>query len=148
MVSCKFYPAAGSLTCEAALNEWCANNTPYKYARLDRSWSSPTKQWRCYSTGALTADTFHVNTDNMPSNNGGTCTSGVSGGTLDPLDATCWNHWTRNSQLSGVLEDCSQPINGPFALQTSVFEAIESGCPSGTRQCDNGQCIPGRLFCN
>jgi len=102
----KIYPAAGSLTCEATLNEWCASNTPYRYARFDRSHSSTTKQWRCYSTGALTADTFHVNTDNMPSSS--TCTRGLSGGTLDPRDATCWNQWTRHSQLSRLLENCRQ----------------------------------------
>jgi len=102
----KIYPAAGSLRCEAKLNEWCTSNTPYRYARFDRSHSSTTKQWRCYSTGALTADTFHVNTDIMPSSR--KCTQGLSGGTLDPLDAFCWNHWTRDSQLSGLLEECRQ----------------------------------------
>jgi len=122
-----FYPAAGSLTCELDLNEWCASNTPFKYARFDRSWKSSKKQWRCYSTGALTADTFHVNTDNMPFKNGGTCTSGISGGTPDPLDATCWNHWTKNSELSRVLEDCGTPLDCKFTRGRIICRQLKDG---------------------
>jgi len=120
-----FYPAAGSLACEVALDKWCASNTPYRYARFDRSWESSEKQWRCYSTGALTADTFHVNTDNMPSNSGGTCTRGLSGGTPDPRDATCWNHHTKNSELSGVLEDCT---NNPYNVRCRQLAGGEVRC--------------------
>jgi len=105
-----FYPAAGNARCEERLNRWCASNTPYRWARFDRSWRSSRKEWRCYSTGALTADTYDVNTYNLPSGPGGTCTRGSPAGTLDPLDATCWNHFTRNSELSSLLEECNPQI--------------------------------------
>jgi len=51
----------------------------------------------------------------MPSRS--TCSSGNFDGTLDPLDATCWNHWTMENELLSVLEDCSRP-GGPSCSRT------------------------------
>jgi len=101
----KVHPAAGTATCQAAMDEWCANNTPYKHARFGRAMSNANQEdmWRCYSTGALTADRMYVRMVNPDQK----CSkSGATAGVLHPDDATCWGHWTRNDDLPAILQSC------------------------------------------
>merc|ERR1712117_382775 len=64
--ACAFYKHAGSKQCESALNDWCVQNSPYKYARFDVGQNQQsTNRWRCYSSGALTDDPYSVDFDAM-----------------------------------------------------------------------------------
>jgi len=55
----------------------------------------------------------------------------MSGGTPDPLDATCWNHWTKNSELSGVLEDCGS-TSAPTPVPTETPTPSPTSAPTPT----------------
>merc|ERR1712099_40758 len=82
-----FYEDAGSKQCESLLNDWCVQNTPYKYARFDVGWNMPnTKRWRCYSSGALTEDTYSADVAAM-SVPGNMCQGGGAG-IPEPNEAT------------------------------------------------------------
>jgi len=98
-----FYPEAGSKQCESALNEFCVENTPFKYARFDVGHNTNTKQWRCYPSGALTVDTYRADMGAM-SVSGNNCPSGGTAGIPEPNEATCWGHWTRDSGLKSILD--------------------------------------------
>jgi hypothetical protein len=119
-----FYKHAGSKQCEAVLNDWCVQNTPYKYARFDVAWNAPdTKGWRCYSSGALTEDTYSADMAAMSvSENKCRSTAGIP----EPNEATCWNHWSRNSELTSILDS---PVCGQdFFVQLAVGV---TECPLG-----------------
>merc|ERR1712117_633239 len=113
-----FYNEAGSKQCEFALNDWCVQNTPYKYARFDVGWNHPdTKSWRCYSSGALTEDTYSADMAAM-SVSENKCPEEGTAGIPEPNEATCWNHWTRDSELQNILDS---PVCGQdFYVQLSV----------------------------
>jgi len=120
-----FYNEAGSKQCELALNDWCVQNTPYKYARFDVAWNHPnTKGWRCYSSGALTEDTYSADMAAM-SVSENKCLGGTEG-IPEPNEATCWNHWTRESELQNILDS---PVCGQdFFVQLAVGV---TECPLG-----------------
>lgn len=125
--SAKVHPYAGTATCQAVLDEWCVNNTPYKHARFGRHMSNANNDdaWRCYSTGALTADRMYVRMVNPAQK----CSkSGATAGVPHPDDATCWNHWTRQDDLSAIVQSC---LDATIEMVNGFIKAEGVLCSSG-----------------